>query len=359
VFFHIDDDKGDAISGWLAPDNPSAVPKILVRRPGEEDLEILATIERPDVRDLGVHVTGLVGFVIDDTIVKGLPGIEDIELLEAETGILIYRRFKKGKHIERKFFLFDSSVRPIEKLGGRSRNLFTLTYPSTERYGFETMLVLINNNFNKSIFMSGRSSYPRYSHFLTNAQFATAALLNDPFEELAQRLVILSLIQKSDSTHMLPLLFTGLTALTEFARDLPVEDSKAMLTKFRNLTDEEREALMSPMTRMFGCIPGETPERRHVTAALENLASMDLVGVRSRFREFRALLAGILGHDLTGDYEPVVHPSISALADRLSRISLVADLLEDDLALYSFAEESIESALSDDSNAVARDTQTK
>lgn len=358
MFFHIDFDKGGAIGGWLAPDNPSAVPKILVRRPGEEDIEILATIERPDVRNLGVHVTGLVGFLIDDTIVKGLPGVEDIELLEADTGILIYRRFKERKHIERKFFLFDSSIRPIEKLGGRSRNLFTLTYPSTERYGFETMLVLINNNFNKSIFMSGRSSYPRYSHFLANAQFTTAALLNDPFEELAQRLVILSLIQKSDSTHMLPLLFSGLTALTKFARDLPIEDSKGMLAKFRNVTDEEREALMSPMTRMFGCIPGETPERRHVTAALENLASMDLVGVRSRFRDFSALLAGILGHDLAGDYEPVVHPSISALADRLSRISLVADLLEDDLALYSFAEESIVSALSDDANVVARDTQT-
>ncbi|MBM3563424.1 MAG: hypothetical protein FJX16_02655 [Alphaproteobacteria bacterium] len=358
MFFNIDSDDGRVIRGWLAPDNPSAVPKILVRRPGEEDAEILATIERPDVRDLGVHVTGLVGFMIDDTIVKGLPDLEDIELLEADTGILIYRRFKEGKHIERKFFLFDSSIRPIEKLSGRSRNLFTLSYPSTERYAFETMLVLINNNFNKSIFMSGRSSFPRYSHFLSNAQFTTAALLSDPFEELAQRLVILSLIQKSDSNRMLPLLFTGLTALTNFVRGLPFEDSKGMLAKFRNLTDEEREALVSPMTRMFGCIPGETPERRHVTTALENLASMDLVGVRSRFRDFSAMLAGILGHDLAGDYEPVAHPSISALADRLSRISLVADLLEDDLALYSFAEESIVSALSDDANVIARDTQT-
>jgi hypothetical protein len=357
VFFHIDSDDKKAISGWLAPDNPSAVPKILVRRPGEEDIEITATIERPDVLNLGVHATGLVGFVIDETIVEGLPGVEDIELLEADTGILIYRRFKEGKHIERKFFLFDSSIRPIEKLGGRSKNLFTLTYPSTERYGFETMLVLINNNFSKSIFMSGRSSFPRYSHFLSNAQFTTAALLSDPFEELAQRLVILSLIQKSDSASMLPLLFTGLTALTQFVRDMSFEDSKGLLTKFRNVTDEEREALVSPMTRMFGCIPGEAPERRHVTAALENLASMDLVGVRSRFRDFSALLAGMLGHDLAGDYEPVVHPSISALADRLSRISLVADLLEDDLALYSFAEESIVTALSDDSG-IARDTQT-
>ncbi|WP_292533257.1 hypothetical protein [Methylocystis sp.] len=358
MFFHIDSDDGNAIAGWLAPDNPSAVPKILVRRPGEEDIEIVATIERPDVLNLGVHATGLVGFRIDETIVEGLPGVEDIELLEADTGILIYRRFKEGKHIERKFFLFDSSIRPIEKLGGRSKNLFTLTYPSTERYGFETMLVLINNSFNKSIFMSGRSSFPRYSHFLSNAQFTTAALLSDPFEELAQRLVILSLIQKSDSARMLPLLFTGLTALTKFVSDISFENSKGMLAKFRNVTDEEREALVSPMTRMFGCIPGEAPERRHVTAALENLASMDVVGVRSRFRDFSALLAGMLGHDLTGDYEPVVHPSISALADRLSRISLVADLLEDDLALYSFAEESIVSALSDDSGHIARDTQT-
>ena len=165
--------------------------------------------------------------------------------------------------------------------------------------------------------------------------------MSDPFEELAQRLVILSLIQKSDSARMLPLLFTGLTALTKFVSDMSFEDSKGLLAKFRNATDEEREALVSPMTRMFGCNPGEAPERRHVTAALENLASMDIVGVRSRFRDFSALLAGMLGHDLTGDYEPVVHPSISALADRLSRISLVADLLEDDLALYSFAEELI------------------
>lgn len=358
MFFSIDIDDGASIRGWLAPDNPSAVPKILVRRPGEDDIEISATVERPDVRDLGVHSTGLVGFIVNDAVVAGLEKIEDIELLEADSGILIYRRFQKGRHLERKFFFFDSSIRPIEKLTRRAKSLFTLTYPSTERYGFETMLVLINNGFNKSIFMSGRSSFPRYSHFLSNAGFKTAALLGDPFEELAQRLILLNLIQKSDASHMLPQLFTGLTTLTGFARDLPLDDQKGLLAKFRLLTEEEREALTSPMTRMFGCIPGETLNRGRVSAALENLSSMDLVGVRSRFSDFKALLAGLLGHDLTDDYEPVVHPSIGALADRLSRISLVTDLLEDDLALYSFAEESIGIALSHDADAVTRDTQT-
>lgn len=358
MFFSIDADEGAAIRGWLAPDNPSAIPKILVRRPGQEDIEIPATIQRPDVRDLGVHATGLVGFQVDEKVVAGLERIDDVELLEADSGILIYRRFQKGRHIERKLFFFDSSIRPIEKLASQSKRLFTLNYPSTERYPFETMLVLINNSFNKSIFMSGRSSLPRYSHFLANAGFMTVALLSDPFEELAQRLILLNLIQKSDASHMMPRFFTGLAPLSDFARDLPLEDTKSLLAKFRVITDEERETLVSPLTRMFGCNPGETPERRHVAAALENLASMDLVGVRSRFHDFSALLAGLVGHDLTGDYEPVIHPSISALADRLSRISLVADLLEDDLALYSFAEESIGVALSDQADVVARDTQT-
>ena len=150
MFFNIDADDGAAIRGWLAPDNPSAIPKVLIRRPGQEDIEISAKIQRPDVRDLGVHSTGLVGFIVDDSVVAGLEGIEDVELLEADSGILIYRRFQKGRHIERKLFFFDSSIRPIEKLVGRSKGLFTLTYPSTERYPFETMLVLINNSFNKT-----------------------------------------------------------------------------------------------------------------------------------------------------------------------------------------------------------------
>lgn len=358
MFFNIDVDAGKSIRGWLAPDNPSAIPKILVRAQGCDEFTIEATIQRGDVRDLGVHSTGMVGFEVNASMVPGLENLENVELLEAETGIPIFRRFLPGRHIEKKVFFFDCSVRPLERILANAKSKFTLNYPSSERYAFETMLVIINNAACKSIFISGRSNYNRYAHYLGNVGYVTAALLGDPFEELAQRLLLLSLIQKSDAAHLLPLLFTGVTPLVDFAKDLPLDDSKALLQKFRLATDAQREALVSPMTRTFGCNVGEEPDRRHVSVALENLASMNLVGVRSEFAAFGELLAGLIGQDLVGDFEPVVHPTIRALADRLSRISLVADLLEDDLALYSYVEESIRSALSDPAGVVARDTQT-
>lgn len=358
MFFNIDADKGKVIRGWLAPDNPSATPKILVRAQGYNDFEIEGTIQRNDILNLGVHSTGMVGFEVNDSLIPGLEKIENVEFFEAESRLPIFRRFLPARHIERNLFLFDCSVRPLERILANAKSKFALNYTASERHAFETMLVIINNKSAKSIFITGRSSYTRYSHYLENANFTTAALLGDPFEELAQRLLLLSLIQKSDASHLLPQLFTGLTPLADLARDLPLDDSKALLQRFRQATDAQREALASPMTRTFACNVNEHPERRHVPMALENLASMNLVGVRSQFQAFGSLLAGIIGADLVGDYEPVLHPSIRALADRLSGISLVSDLVEDDLALYSFAQESVNAALNNQGEAVARDTQT-
>lgn len=358
MFFNIDADYGSSIVGWLAPDNPSATPRIVVRAQGFNDFEIGATIQRDDIRDLGVHSTGMVGFEVTAELIPGLEKIESIEFREAESGIQIFRRHLSGKHIDQKLFFFDCSVRPLEQVLTRAKQKFTMNYSSSERYAFETMLVIINNSFSNSIFISGRSSYIRYAHYLENAKFMTVALLGDPFEELAQRLLLLNLIQKSDAAHILDMLFSGITPLVDFARDLPLDDSKALLQRFRLATDAQREALVSPMTRTFGCSIGENPERRHVPIALENLASMTLVGVRSQFQTFGSLLAGLIGADIVGDFEPVVHPTIRVLADRLSGISLVSDLLEDDLALYSFAQQSINSVLSDQADVITRDTQT-
>jgi hypothetical protein len=358
MFFNIDVDNGSVIRGWLAPDNPSATPRILVRAQGYNDFEIEATIQRNDVLNLGVHSTGMVGFEVNETIIPELAKIENIEFFESESRTPIFRRYLPGRHIERNLFLFDCSVRPLEPVLAAARSKFVLNYPASERYAFETMLVILNNKSAKSIFVTGRTSYVRYAHYLENANFTSVALLGDPFEELAQRLLLLNLIQKSDASHLVSLFFSGIAPLADFARDLPLDDNKALLQRFRQATDAQREALASPMTRMFGCGVNENPERRHVATALENLASMNLVGVRGQFPAFASLLAGIIGVDIIGDFDPVAHPTIRTLADRLSGISLVSDLLEDDIALYSFAQESVNAALNDQGDAIARDTQT-
>ncbi|PWB82708.1 MAG: hypothetical protein C3F11_10525 [Methylocystaceae bacterium] len=353
MFFNIDADDGNSIRGWLAPDNPSAAPKLIVITPGGGEFEVQAGLPRPDIRDLGIHNTGMVGFDVNATVVPNLGEIDDVEILEAESRLPIYRRFRIDRHVERKLFLFDCSVVPQRRIIAAANKHFTLNYTNSEKYSFETMLVIINNSFNKSIFISGRSNSNRYASYLADAGYVTAAMLRDPFEELAERLLLLRLLSKSDAAYLLPTFITGITPLVDFARDLPFDDQRALIAAFRRATDAQREAMTSPMTRTFGCNVDEFPERRHVSIALENLARMDLVGTRSRFRVFSRLLADLIGADLMGQDEPVTFDTVRTFAATLSRVGPVTDVLEHDLALYSYAEEAMDAAL----DGVTKDAQ--
>ena len=358
MFFNIDHDDGRSIGGWFAPDNPSSTPKIAIIIPGREEIIVEAGEMRADVRDLGVHNTGKIGFSINESIIPDLEHLIDVEIVDADTRLPIHRRFQPGQHIERKLFMFDCAVMPQRAMLRSIASHFSLSYPSCERNALETMLVVINNHFAKSIFITGRSNHNRYVGMLENAGFLRAALLRDPFEELAERLLFFSLLGKSDASHLLPTYVTGLAPLVEFARDLPFNDPKQLLTVFRTATDEQRQAMMSPMVRMLGCNFDELPDRRHVSLALEHLAAFDVVGTRSKLPNFRALLAQLLGQDTLGDERPANFQTVQSVAQTLSRIGVVVDLLEADIALYALAEEAIDIGLAGIETESGRDTQT-
>lgn len=358
MFFNVDADTGRSISGWVAPDNPSATPRIVIVIPGRDDIEVEAGRPRADVRDLGIHATGLIGFHIDTSLIPDLDAINDVAILEAQTRMPIYRRFQIERHLERKLMLFDSSLMPQRRILANVGRHFSLNYASSERYSLETMIVLINNHMAKSAFISGRSNFNRYTGYLVKAGYMRAALLREPFEELAERIMFLNLLAKSEAAHLLPNFVTGVESLVEFVRDLPLTDPKALLPAFRRLSDEQKLALASPMVRMLGCNVEETPERRHVPIALDNLASMDLVGSRDRYDAFHAMLTQLMGADILGGERPSMFTTVKEFAHSLSRIGLVADLLEHDLALYALANEAIEAGLEGREDEVMRDTQS-
>ena len=112
MFFNIDHDDGRSISGWFAPDNPSTTPKIAIIIPGRDEIVIEARELRTDIRDLGVHNTGMVGFLINESTIIDLEHLSDVELVDADTRLPLHRRFQPGQHLERKLFLFDCSVMP-------------------------------------------------------------------------------------------------------------------------------------------------------------------------------------------------------------------------------------------------------
>ena len=358
MFFNIDKDEGHAIFGWIAPDNPAGAPRVVIVIPGRNEITMEADLARPDVRDLGVHNTGYVGFRVDERTVPDLAALSEIEILESETRLPIFRRFVPDQHIRRKTFLFDSAVMPQRSILQNVSQHFSLAYPAAERFPLETMIVLINNHSCDSIVFSGRSNYNRYVTFLETNDYFRAAILRDPFEELAERLLFLSLLAKPDWSHLVGLYATGLAPLVEFARDLPFNDPKGLLTAFRTLTDEQRVAIQSPMVRMFGCSLEDTPTHHHVSLALDHLAALDLVGTRSRYAAFRAMLAQLLKTDILGPDEPASFQTVAMLAESLSRIGIVADLLEHDVALYGLADEAIAAGLEGRDSFAGRDTQT-
>lgn len=345
--YNVETDSGSIISGWVAPENPMAIPRIIIDVDGREPIEMEAVDLRQDIIDAGLHATGRVGFRIDATLVPDIATAESVEIFESESRICVYRRLIKNKHIEKKIFIFDSSIMPQTKLINNINSFFAVRHNFIERHGYETILTIVHTYLSKSIFLSGRPNLARYSESLRSMEFSLAAMLRNPFEELAERLLFLKLVGKSRSSALLTNFMTGLEPAIELARDLPLDDRRALNAAFRRLTPPQRLALSNPMTRMLACNLDERVERRHVSTALDNLSQMELVGVRGKFVEFSQILNDLMGVDVTRGAEPETFQDTASLSETLSRVGSVTDLLEHDLALYSFTEEAVEVGLGD------------
>jgi hypothetical protein len=341
MHFVVDSDEGDSIKGWLAPDHPSAIPSFVAVIPGREELVFPARIMRPDIRDLGLHATGLCGFDLDARIIPDLAALDDVAILEAATRLPFYRRFQPGRHVERKLFIYDPSLTPQRRIRQDVAAQFSLALFNVERHGLETTISLIVNRANRSILLSGRAFLPRYDHLLQDHGYLRAAILREPCEELSERLFFLHFLANEDFGGSLSHYAFGAGPLLDFARDLAFDDSKALTRAFRRASEEQRQALVSPMTRLFGCEPDEWPRRDNVSKALDNLSRLDAVGARSSYGLLRSLVAGLAGAPALGHRDPERFEAVTALSERLSQIGAVNDLLAEDLALYSYAEEAI------------------
>jgi len=355
MYFSIDADEGRAISGWIVLDNPTAAPRLTLVIPDRPEITIEAHNHRPDIQEIGIHLTGHVGFCIDEAIVPDLAAIDDVSLLESESRLLIFRR-PRPHHLERKVYIFDASVMPQSGLLRELTHFFTNYYFHSERLSLETMLIVINNHFCSSTVLYGRSNFNRYVSYLNNAGFLRAALLHEPFTELAERLLTLKLIANRRLPHTESI--SGLDRGLSFAQELALNDERAMLQAFRRLDPDQRDLFSNPMTRLFGCDVDDPPQRRHVSVALENLASMDVVGLRSEFPLFRQMLAGALGADVGGGDRPAALSVVTELAHKLSRIGVVEDMLEGDRQLYEFARNAMRSAEENNRTVAQRSTQS-
>lgn len=167
----------------------------------------------------------------------------------------------------------------------------------------------------------------------------------------------MNLLAQSARQTLVARFATGLEPLLDFARDLRFDDYKALLGDFRRLTEPQKRSIANPMVRFLGCGDESTPTHEDLSRALDNLASLDVVGVRGRYPAFRSMLTQFLGADIAGLQEVMVSDRTLALAESLSRIGVAVDLLEHDRTLYADVTEAIEEGLTGNEGLSERSNQ--
>lgn len=345
MLFNVDVDSGAAVSGWLVLDNPGEVPEFKVIVPDAQEVNFRANVFRRDLYDLGLHATGMAGFQLDESLIPDLASLPTFALIESETGLQVYRRFDPERHIEKKVALIETGAMPQIKLVRRAMMHFSMQYPMLDRYSLETVASALSHHYAKSVMATGRINWARFGGSMQSQDYFTTALLGEPYEDLAERILFLRMIAKRSDSHFVRSQLSRFEAVMPALLSMDVLDEKSVLTSFRGLTREQRRVLRSPMTATFGASPEEEIQRRNVSIALDNLAQLDVIGTKSRFLEFTGMVGDALGESIFENCELESLPESAAFADLLSRIGLVGDLLDEDIALYSFACEAITAAI--------------
>lgn len=349
MYFHIDYSTPEFVDGWLAPDNPTVVPKFRVETNGRNAVVLEANVYRPDLVDARLHESGLVGFRFDDRNVPGLSVSQDLTITELATDKIIFRRTSDVRYTLGKLLVYNNLPVPSRLFRRNLGDQFLVSYPSIDDLGIDTALSLLGNDALDSIFSEGRLPLAAHYRKLKSLGFCIAALIVDPFKELANRLIVVRTILDSkhgaNGVRALPPHYANLLECVENINEFNTMDIN---TAFSELSQAQKAVISDPVTRHLACEPNEEPEPRHVPIALGNLSAFAVVGIGARFELFKRALSPLVpAVDLS---EVSIHTlaTASELEEALRRSVVVRKLLRNDARLYEYVERSIDKAEEDE-----------
>ncbi|HLH51106.1 MAG TPA: hypothetical protein VKV96_17340 [Roseiarcus sp.] len=341
MLFNLEADTGDRIVCYVVPDGFQGVPRIRVCNAGEELAVLAANETRESLVVASRHETGQCGFSIDASLVPNLPSLNQLELYDEETGILIYRR--RAPHMAaRKILRLETHLFPLWRLDDALKPSFQYHARGVESLGRETvtqLFLLINVD---SVYVSGRILYKNYAYFVESS-FQTAILLQEPYQELAERLLVLSKLRRIGAEILGARESMEVEAALEFAEQFPTEDDKAMKRALRQMPGDVGMVFANPLTRLLtATTPDEMPTGGAIAAALDALSSFAVVGLRHESDKFIGALAELIGVEPATLPAPHQFPGVARLAEILKTSGEVDHLLEKDLELYHHVSQAAE-----------------
>ncbi|MFG1416979.1 hypothetical protein V5F38_04075 [Xanthobacter sp. V0B-10] len=313
MLFSIDEDAGTHVVGWIMPDNPASTPHVAVFANGELRKVVPATMLRPLLREQGLHETGICGFVVDEQVVPRLAEVKDLEIYDDATNVRIYRRRPESAKAEGKFFRLETRLVTQSALNEAFQNLFHMAFTRLERVPEEAVRSILGIAFASSIFACGRLHFRAYEPLLRDRGFRCSVLLRDPFEELAEQLLVLRWAAKTPKLAY-SVLSEAYRPLVESFGRADVQEVSDLETWVGTLGAHERALLSSPMARLLTCASSDDQlASSAVENALDTLSEMDVVGLSGDFDAYWGTLSAVLELPL-----PEPPPlSASSLARRL------------------------------------------
>jgi hypothetical protein len=331
MLFMVWSDTGDCIKAYMVPDNFSSQSSLSFFSGGD----LLKTLPPNAFNEhIGArHETGQVGFIVDETMVEGLSKIEELEIRDSETDILVYRRTAEPKR-QAQIFRLETHVFPLWRFDQALKPHFKFWYDRIDRHTAETARNILSFHAFGSLYSSGRLLYGNYDYYIYKHQ-KTAIIFHDPYEELAERLLIFNrlgmdanrLLNDRDAMIFAPIL--------DIARSLKTFDERELRRVLGAVEPRTLALIGDPLTRQLVCqSPDEPAPRGAVNKTLKTLSEFDIVGTRRGERLFRAGMAELLGEPEI-EIPPIPEiPKVRDLARRLRAVRWIEGLIENDLEVY-------------------------
>ncbi len=332
--FFIDYDQGDAIQGWIVPDNPLAVSRVVVAVDGRRVAEVGAQIIDPSFKEGGLHSTGQCTFRLTEHEVPGLAGFPRVELYDADTNVLVYRRAPRDGLVMERFLLLNTGIHPETVLQTALFPYFQQCHFGLERLSDEILTSALGCRFVPSAFQSGAITVPRYEGFFTPDLALTAILVQDPHVEMATRMLWLKQQAEAAADPARSWRLGRRAEAALFSAEYDYADPRSLKRYFRMLPEPAYHLLYNPLTRQLGTrMPDDRVNPGNSIVAIEILARVGIVGHRSYFEAFASTLFDRLGIQAPLPVPAPIPAEALALAERLRTVRAVEDMLVFDIAM--------------------------
>jgi hypothetical protein len=344
MLFNMGEDLGHHVSGWVMPDNPAATPSVNVHLDAGNHVVVEASIYHALLREQGLHNTGVCGFALDENNCRGLAASNRLEIHEAETNLLLYRRRPDVGLINKKFFRLEPQLFRSAAVDDALEPRFQMAYSALDLQSEETMRAIMTIQFSSSIYISGRIFWRFWEPLLRDRGYTVGILVRDPFHEMAERLLILKLASSPQGGSIIDAIGPVVEAASGHLRNIDLKDFAELEALLAAAPIELRAILHNPLTHLLTARNAfDPPPMSAVASALESLADMDVVGLRGDPAPFFEIVSAMF--DLPEILAEVPLPTSNTViqwADFLRERPAVRDLVEMDIKVYQTAVDIIE-----------------